>query len=184
MMQELSMNVLDVAQNSVSAGAALITIGLREDTDTDQLTITIEDNGCGMDSETVARVTDPFYTTRTTRKVGLGVPFLKMACDLTGGHFLIQSTVGMGTKVIAVLGLSSIDRPPIGDMPATITSLIQCNPDRDFVYTHTTGVGQFTADTREFKEVLEGVPLSEPEVAAFIKVYIQEHQSEIQGGVI
>lgn len=184
MMQELSLNILDIAQNSVKAGATLIQIGVCENTEKDELLISIDDNGCGMDEETLKRVIDPFYTTRTTRKVGLGVPFLKMACDMTGGAFSIKSQPGKGTCVLASLGLSSIDRSPLGDIAASVTALIQCNPDIDFVYTHTTGKGSFAADTREFRVVLEGIALSAPEVVTFISEYIGENLNEIQGGVI
>lgn len=184
MMQELSLNILDVAENSVKARASLITITVDEDKKCGLLRITIGDNGCGMTPQAVERVTDPFYTTRTTRKVGLGVPFLKMACEMTGGHFAIESKVGVGTTVRAELGLEHIDRAPLGDIAATVTSLIQCNPDIDFVYTHRTQQGEFVADTREFRAVLEGIPLSSPQVVGFIREYIAEHLKEIQGGII
>ena len=184
MLQELSLNILDVAQNSVKAGASLITIAVEEDEQEDLLIIAIGDNGCGMTPQQVDRVTDPFYTTRTTRKVGLGVPFLKMACEMTGGSFDIRSQPGVGTTVTARLGLHNIDRTPLGDVASTVTSLIQCNPDIDFVYSHKTAAGEFAADTREFRQVLEGIPLSAPEVIGFIKEYILEHLNEIQGGTI
>lgn len=182
MMQELSLNILDVAQNSVKARASLITIAVDEDAAADLLRIAITDNGCGMTPEVLAQVTDPFYTTRTTRKVGLGVPLLKMGCEMTGGSFSIESEPGKGTAVLAQLGLSHIDRSPLGDICSTIVSLIQCNPDIDFVYTHRTEKGEFSADTREFRAVLEGIPLSSPEVVAFIRAYIGEHLTEIEGG--
>lgn len=184
MMQELSLNILDVAQNSVKAGAALIEINIFEDEESSLLVIEINDNGCGMSRETLERVCDPFYTTRTTRRVGFGVSFLKMACEMTDGTFSIDSEPGVGTQVRATLGLSHIDRSPVGDIAATVVSLIQCNPDIDFVYTHKTKTGIFTADTREFREVLEGIPLSSPEVVAFIGEFLREHLKEIQGGVI
>ncbi|MEG0853848.1 MAG: ATP-binding protein [Angelakisella sp.] len=179
MMQELSLNVLDVAQNSVKAGATLIAITIAEDTAADRMTITITDNGCGMTAEQVARVVDPFYTTRTTRKVGLGVPFFKMAAELSGGSFSIESRVGEGSTVTAVFGLSSIDRMPLGDMAATMTALIQGNPHIDFVYLRCINGREMTADTRQFRQVLEGVPLDTPDVIAFIGEYINENTSEI-----
>ena len=114
MMPEIALNVLDIAQNSVRAEASLIQISVDVDEAADTLTITIEDNGCGMTAEQTARVTDPFFTTRTTRKIGLGVPFFKMAAESTGGSFSIQSEPGVGTKVTAVFGLSHIDRMPLG----------------------------------------------------------------------
>ena len=135
MMPEIALNVLDIAQNSVRAEASLIQISVDVDEAADTLTITIEDNGCGMTKEQVSHVTDPFFTTRTTRKIGLGVPFFKMAAESTGGSFAIQSEPGTGTKVTAVFGLSHIDRMPLGDMNGTIYTLITFfNNSIQFVY--------------------------------------------------
>ncbi|MEM1484522.1 ATP-binding protein [Oscillospiraceae bacterium PP1C4] len=178
-MQELSLNVLDVAQNSVRAGATLIEITVDEQPQKDLLIITIADNGCGMSPQQISKVTDPFFTTRTTRKVGLGVPFFKMAAEMTGGHLVIDSKVGAGTTVKAFFGLSHIDRMPLGDISATICSLIQCNPDIDFTYTYRRSEQAFTADTRVFRGILEGVPLSNPEVIEFIGGFIREHSSQL-----
>ena len=153
-MQELSLNVLDIAQNSVRAGARLIEIMVDEQPESDTMTITVADDGCGMTPEQAAHVTDPFFTTRTTRRVGLGVPFLKMAAEMTGGGLTIETAPGRGTTVCAVFGLTHIDRMPLGDIAATICSLIQCNPEIDFTYTYRRGESSFTADTREFCAVL------------------------------
>ena len=147
MMQELSLNVLDVAENSVRAGATLIEITVEEDTAADLLAITIADNGKGMTEEQVRRVTDPFFTTRTTRRVGLGVPFFKMAAELSGGGLQIRSQPGKGTVVTARFGLGSIDRMPLGDMEGTIRTLVQGSPGIDFVYTR-------RLDGRELREWL------------------------------
>lgn len=184
MMQELSLNILDVAQNSVKAGSTLTTVTVEEDVTLDRMVITIADNGCGMDEQQLAHVTDPFYTTRTTRRVGLGVPFFKMAAELTGGSFEISSCVGKGTTVIASFVLSSVDRMPLGDIAATMTSLIQCNPNVDFVYLRRINGREMIADTREFRTALEGVPLDTPEVLAFIADYINQNTGEltIEGG--
>lgn len=179
MMQELSLNILDIAQNSVKAGASLITITVAEDSAADRMTIDIVDNGCGMTAEQVAKVIDPFFTTRTTRRVGLGVPFFKMAAELTGGSFGIESTPGQGTRVMAVFVLSSIDRMPLGDIGSTITTLIQGSPDIDFVYTRSIDGREMTADTRQFREVLGGLPLDTPEVLAFVSDYIAENTAEL-----
>ena len=115
-MRELSLNVLDIAQNSISAGASEVEITVEEISSASKMTIIIKDNGCGMDEETVRNVMDPFYTTRTTRKVGMGVPLFKMAAESTGGSFDIVSELGVGTTVTAVFGLSNIDRMPLGDI--------------------------------------------------------------------
>ena len=169
------MNVLDVAQNAVAAGASLTQISLAIDTAQRRLELVIADNGKGMPPEVAARVTDPFYTTRTTRKVGLGLPFLKMAAELTGGGLQLASKVGVGTTVRAWFTLGHIDLAPLGDMAATVAGLIQCNPDIDFVYTVDAVGGHFCADTRELREILDGVPLSEPSVALWLREYLAEN---------
>ncbi|MFA9381024.1 MAG: sensor histidine kinase [Acetanaerobacterium sp.] len=180
-MQELSLNVLDIAQNSVKADASLIEITVEEFAVDDTLAITIADNGHGMDGETAEKAADPFYTTRTTRKVGLGLSFFKMAALMTDGSFNITSAPGRGTTVKAVFGLTHIDRMPLGDMCETMTALISCNPRIDFVYTHTVTDAHkkdgdtFVLDTRQFKEILGEVPLDSPEVIAFAKDYISQN---------
>ena len=136
MMPEISLNILDVAENSVRAGADLIRITVSAKPEDDTLTVVIADDGCGMTKEQELQVTDPFYTTRTTRRVGLGVPFFKQAAEGTGGSFRIESEKGKGTTVTAVFGLSHIDRMPLGDISSTIHTLIVFNEKTDFVYTY------------------------------------------------
>ena len=184
MMTEISLNVLDVAENSTRAGASLVTILVDVDTAADTLTVTIRDDGCGMTPEQVSRVTDPFFTTRPTRKVGLGVPFFKMAAEATGGSFSITSAVGEGTDVKAVFGLSSIDRMPLGDISTTIQNLIIYHPESDFLYRYTYDGRSFTLDTRELREILGGIPLDTPEVAQYIMEYLTENKSETDGGAV
>ena len=169
-MQELSMNVLDVAENSVAAGATLVAITLSIDTAAKRMTLTITDNGKGMPPEVAAR---------KTRKVGLGLPFLKMAAEMTGGALSIESTVGKGTCVTAWFTLGHIDLAPLGDMSATVAGLIQCSPDIDFVYTVQADGEQFAADTRELRAVLDGVPLSEPSVALWLREYLAENTEQL-----
>ena len=123
-MRELSLNVLDIAQNSIKANASLIEIELSESTEKKELLIGIYDNGKGMTPEQVQSVTDPFFTTRTTRKVGLGIPFFKMAAEMTEGSFEIESEVGVGTRVSAVFRTDHLDFTPVGDMCSTIVILI------------------------------------------------------------
>lgn len=176
MMPELSLNILDVAQNSVTAGASLIQISILGDTASDRLTIRIEDNGCGMTPEQVQNVTDPFFTSRKTRRVGLGIPFFKMAAELTGGSFHIESQIGAGTVTTAVFGLSSIDRMPLGNMADTMSVLIGPNPDIDFILTMEQDGRSFIMDTRTFREILgPEIPLSEPQVLNYIESYITEN---------
>lgn len=178
-MQELSLNVLDIAQNSVRAKASLVTILVTEKTADHFLEISIADDGCGMTQEQVARVMDPFFTTRTTRKVGLGIPFFKLSAESTGGSFDIQSELGKGTVTTARYHTDHIDMLPIGDMNATILSLISMNPQMDFVYRRSLDNNSFTLDTRELKAVLEDVPLDSPEVIQFIKETLGEGETEL-----
>ncbi len=177
--------MLDIVQNSVKAKASFIEIAVTECEKSDTLVISVTDNGCGMSRETAQRALDPFYTTRTTRKVGLGLPLFKMAAELTGGSVAIESQPGMGTAVKAVFGLSHIDRMPLGSMCETMTTLISCNTHIDFVYTHTVcdardSENSFVLDTRQFREVLGDVPLNAPEVMVFIKDYFTENDVALQ----
>ena len=179
-MKELSLNILDVTENSVKAGATLTEI-LLEETE-NELTIKIADDGCGMDEETVKSVVDPFYTTRTTRKVGLGVPLLKMAAEQTDGSFSVQSSVkkeNHGTVVTAVFNKNHLDFTPLGDVVSTLTTLIQGHPDTDFYFSHKKVGGVVTLDTREIRQVLEGVPLNSYEVIKWIEEYLKEQYSLI-----
>ena len=181
-MRELSLNVMDVAQNSVRAEASLVEIKVEESDKNDSLSISISDNGCGMTEEQVAQVIDPFFTTRTTRKVGLGVPLFKMSAEQTGGSFDIRSEVGRGTLTKANYVKSHVDMTPLGDINSTISILIRCNPDIDFVYTRTTDSGSFTLDTRELREVLQGVSLDTPDVVEWIEQFLKEQTVNICGG--
>ncbi len=182
MMTEISLNILDVAENSTKAGATLVTITVDADFGADELTVIIEDNGCGMTPEQVERVTDPFFTSRTTRKVGLGVPFFRYAAESTGGSFHIESEPGAGTTVTAHFILSHIDRMPLGDINSTIHTLVVYHPQTDFVYHYCYNGKSFTMDTREFKEVLGDIPFSEPEISDYIMEYLTENKLETDGG--
>ncbi len=186
-MRELSLNVMDIAQNSISAGASLITLEVEEDLTRDLLRISVKDNGRGMTPEQVQNVTDPFYTTRTTRNVGLGVPLFKMEAEMTGGHFTIDSTVGVGTDLTAVFHPSSVDMIPLGDINGTVQLLVTGNPERDFLYSRRYkdhgGERGFTLDTRELREVLGGeVALNAPEVVLWVKDYLEEQTHYVLTG--
>lgn len=150
----------------------------------DRLTVSIKDDGCGMTPEQVNNVTDPFFTSRTTRKVGLGVPFFKYAAESTGGSFTIESRPGEGTEVTAVFVLSHIDRMPLGDMNATIHTLIVYHPNTDFLYTYQYNDQAFTLDTRQFREILGDIPFDSPEISAYIMDYLTENQLEADGGAV
>lgn len=178
------MNILDVAENSVRAGASLIEIAVDIDEAADTLTVMIEDDGCGMTKSQTEHVTDPFFTTRTTRKVGLGVPFFKLAAEASGGSFFITSEKGKGTKVKAVFGYRNIDRMPLGDISATIHTLVTFNTEIDFVYKYSYNGKSFILDTRQFREILDGVAFNVPEVSAYIMEYLKENKSETDGGAV
>lgn len=174
-MTEISLNVLDIAQNSVKANASLIEISCIVDTQKDRLAIYIKDDGCGMTNEQLSRVTDPFFTTRTTRKVGLGVSFFKMAAEMTGGSFEITSEPNKGTTVFAEFVLSSIDRMPLGSMSDTIETLIVYNTHIDFLYTYTVDGESFTLSTAEMREILGDIPLDSPDIVAYIREFLAEN---------
>lgn len=182
-MRELALNVMDVAQNSLSAGATLVKISVEENAKADTLTITVEDNGKGMSEEQVKNVTDPFYTTRTTRDVGLGVPLFKMEAEMTGGSFSINSVQKVGTKLEAVFKPSSVDMIPLGDINNIAMLLITCNIDTDFEYTRTVADEHkgFSLKTTELREILGDVPLNSPEVVLWIKDYLEENTKEMYG---
>ncbi len=178
-MRELSLNILDVTQNSISANASLIEIEVIEDSEEKTMLIGIYDNGKGMTPEQVESVKDPFFTTRTTRKVGMGIPLFKLAAEQTGGSLSIESQVGVGTRVKTVFKTDSIDFTPLGDIESTIVTLISMNTDRDFIYRYKVDENEFVLSTQELKAVLGDVPLDEPSVVQWIKEYLHENCSEI-----
>ncbi len=178
-MKELSLNVLDIAMNSVKAKATLINIYITEDDKL--LTMEIIDNGCGMTAEFLRGVIDPFCTTRTTRKVGLGIPLLKLAAEQTGGEVMITSKhesehpVQHGTHVTATFYKQHIDYTPMGDIISTVTTLIQGSPNIDFEFRHRSNTFDVTLDTRELRDVLgPEIPLSDPEILSWIAQHLDE----------
>lgn len=181
-MEELSLNILDIAQNSVRAGASHVQIAIAASFAADTLTITIADDGCGMTPQQISQVEDPFFTTRTTRKVGLGVPFFKMAALMTGGDFSITSQVGVGTTVKAVFGLGHIDRMPLGNVADSLCILMGCNEQIDFSFTYQVEEDSFSVSTHALQEILDGVPLNTPQVMEFIRGYIKENMDLLSGG--
>ena len=178
-MRELSMHILDLAQNSIAAEAHNIQIEVIADTHTDKLTISIADDGRGMDSDFLARVKDPFTTTRTTRRVGLGIPMFAEAARACDGDLSVESKLGDGTSLVATFKLSHIDRASLGDIATTLITLIAPNPDIDFIYTQKTNDKEFVLDTKEIKTQLDGVPINEPAVLTWIREYIKAGIIEI-----
>lgn len=183
-MKDISLHLMDIVQNSITANATLIEIVFAIDTATEELTVTIRDNGKGMPEELLKRVESPFATTRTTRKVGLGIPLFKAGAERSGGRFSISSEVGKGTTVCAVYGLYNIDRPPLGDLAGTMHMLVVCNPDIDFDFKASYDSECFELDTREVRKVLGSVPLNDPGVGQWLEENFVEGLEDIFGGVI
>lgn len=181
-MKELSLHILDIVQNSIDAGANTVSITITENTFEDILNISVKDNGRGMDKITAERAKDPFYTSRTTRKVGLGIPLLAAAAERCGGSLKIDSQPGRGTEISADFKHSHIDRAPIGNMWDTISGLIACNEGVDFIYTHIFNGSTFKLDTRDMKKILKEVPITSPEVVEWIRDYIKSGIKSIYGG--
>ena len=179
-MKELSLNILDIAMNSVKAKAENIGIFIEETDET--LCVTISDDGCGMSEEMVKSVTDPFCTTRTTRKVGMGIPLLKLAAEQTGGEFSIKSSDrpdDHGTVTKADFYKNHIDFTPLGDVISSVTTLIQGAPDIDWKFVHSKGNASVELDTKELRAVLGDVSLSNYEVIKWIEDYLKEGYESI-----
>ena len=181
-MKEISLNILDVAQNSLRANATEINILVFFDTAADRLTVSIKDNGCGMSQEFVSRVLDPFTTTRTTRRVGLGLPLFRQSALEAGGDFSIESREGKGTEVAAWFRTSHIDRMPLGDLGGTVTTLLNANDSVRYILVYRVDDREFVFDTEQAKKILQDVPLSAPEVAAFLEDYIKQGINSTNGG--
>ncbi len=178
-MKELSLNILDIAENSFKARATLVKILLKKQGT--MLTLTVADNGCGMTPEILRGVSDPFYTTRTTRKVGLGIPLLKLAAEQTGGSVTLTSRHlseypdTHGTEVVAVFDTGHIDCAPMGDIISTVVTLIQGHPEIDLLFRHETDTRRVELDTRQLREVLGAdVPLGSFEVLQWIEEFLKE----------
>lgn len=184
-MRDLSLHLMDLAQNSIAAGATLLQIGFAYAQDRRELVLTLEDDGCGMDAAMAQKAQSPFTTTRTTRKVGMGIPLFKENAERTGGSFSLTSAAGKGTKVTAVFRCDSIDMKPLGDLGGTLAALIVANPVcPDFVFSAATPKGETVFDTRAVKRALDGVALDEPEVALWVRQSLEEEIQQLFGGVL
>lgn len=198
-MRDLSLHILDIVQNSIKANATVIKVYIGEKNDNKELALEIDDNGDGMDSDFVKRVDDPFTTTRTTRKIGLGIPLLKASALKCEGRFDIYSEKNIGTKVFATFSINHIDRLPIGDIGSTMITLITANPDIEFILTLESRNGKFVLNTEEIKRTLNGgmadsdgdqnksqfsVNINEFAVIQWLKEYIDDGIKNIFGGVL
>ncbi|MEF9918093.1 MAG: ATP-binding protein [Eubacterium sp.] len=179
-MKELSLHILDITQNSISAGAKLVKLSIIENPDKNLLEIIIEDNGKGISAEKLPVITNPFITSRTTRKVGLGLPLFKAAAEGCNGRFEIQSTINVGTKVYASFEYDNIDRVPLGNMPDTVITMLMSFGDAELVYVHRYNDNEFVFDTREIKSVLqENSLMNDPDILNWIKGYVAEGLNEL-----
>lgn len=172
-MKDIAFHITDIAENSIGIGAKEMGISLSLKGYALELLIT--DNGCGMSKEIVEKVTNPFYTTRTTRNVGLGLPFLIQNAEQSGGRVEIESEVGVGTSVKAVFLIDNIDCPPTGDFAATLTQILAGNPQINTTLYLENGEDNFTISTSDFVEMLDGFPLGHPQVMTLIKDMINEN---------
>jgi hypothetical protein len=179
-MKDLSLHILDIVQNSISAKATFIEISIDENHEANTYFVRIKDNGKGMPKEMLEKVTDPYVTSRTTRKVGLGLPLLKMNAERTGGNLKISSEEGKGTEVEAEFINDNIDRLPLGDIAGTIVILASANPTIEFIYTHTVDGEQYIFDTREIKEALEDISINDVHIFKYLKEMINENLQEIK----
>lgn len=179
-MKELSLHVLDLVQNSLTAGASRVELRVLEDLSANRLTISVIDNGCGMTDAQCEAVLDPFVTSRTTRKVGLGLPLFKAAAEQAGGCLIIRSAPGLGTAVQVEMQHDHLDRAPLGDMAETLVSILALNETCRLVYLHIKGAARFEFDSREIKDILGEVPPSHPEVVAWLLQYIRENEKSME----
>lgn len=181
-MRELALHILDLVQNSIEAQAGRVDLSIQEDCAADRLTIAVLDDGRGMSADMVKAVLDPFVTTRNTRQIGLGLPLLEMTAGQSGGYVDIQSEPGQGTKITAVYQYSHVDRPPLGNIAATVRTLIVLNPQLDFTYRHTVMNRIFTVRTRELADALGDVPFTQPEVIEWLEAYLTAGIANLYGG--
>ena len=179
-MTELALHILDIAQNSIRAKAGLIEIYITEKPSKNQYLIDILDDGPGIDEQVIKKVDDPFYTSRKSRKVGLGLPLFKQNAELSGGSIQIISEKGKGTHINASFGFNHIDRPILGDIAGTLLILMANENETEIRYKHQTSNGEYIFDSQEVKEILEGMPISSPEIRKYLKEMIQENLEQIK----
>jgi hypothetical protein len=181
-MRELSLHILDVVENGITAGGNCIWIEVDEARKKDELKIVIRDNGSGMPIEKQDNINDPFITSRTTRRVGLGLSLLSAATERCQGTMRVDTQPGKGTEIEATFRYSHIDRAPLGDIAATITTLIIGNPGIDFVYSHRIDGNEFSLDTREIRAEMDDLSLSDPVVIHHLSDTIRSELKELISG--
>jgi hypothetical protein len=183
-MNDLSLSILDLVENSIAARATSIDVTVNEDHKLNRLIVTIIDNGCGMDEVTVKNALDPFYTTKTTRRVGLGLPFVKMAAEDAGGTLFLSSKPSQGTELIVSFTLDHVNTPPLGDLASTIYTICAHQAVQGFTYHHLVGDHRFDFDLQQVKTILQGVPVTDGSVMKFLLEYLNENIDLIRGGTL
>ena len=178
MMEELDMHLIDLFQNAVSSGATTIKTSIRCDEDVNQLTMRVADNGRGMDEKTLEAVRYGYFSSKSPRSVGLGIPLLRETAEHCDGRFLIESAVGVGTTVTATFRRDHIDLPPFGDLASTFLNLLVTSDGRRVTITFRCGKNDLEIDTAMLADLLGGVSLQHPDVIRFLQGYIAEHIGE------
>lgn len=181
-MRELSLHILDLVQNSIEAGSSIVRLDIIENKAEDFLSITVSDNGRGMHKDEIIAVRDPFVTSRTTRRIGLGLPLIEMYTKMCEGSLSIKSKKGTGTMVEAVFKYGHIDRPPLGNIKDTIKTIIIANPYLDFQYSHTVNNHRFKFEADDIRASLDGIPISHPEVIQWLDEYLEDNLACLYGG--
>jgi anti-sigma regulatory factor (Ser/Thr protein kinase) len=179
-MKDLALHILDIVHNAISAKATLIEVDIRESEKEEMLTLMVKDNGRGIAPEMLETVTDAYTTSRTTRKVGMGLPLLRQNAEQSGGGISVESEVGIGTTVTAKFGLQHIDRPPLGEISGVMVDLAASRTEVEFVYRHATALGEYCFDTREVKEALDGMPMADAQMRRYLISMIDENLDEIK----
>ncbi|MDF2572910.1 MAG: putative system histidine kinase [Sporomusa sp.] len=181
-MREISLHILDLVQNSIEAGATSVTLEISEFLAVDEMIIKVSDNGRGMNEQLRQLVIDPFITTRTTRRIGLGLPLMEMSTKRCNGYLKIDSTPGKGTVVKAMYKHSHFDRPPLGNLVETIKNILVANPELHFLYRHTVNDNVFSVSSEELASILDGIPLTQPDVLIWLHGYLSDNIANLYGG--
>lgn len=179
-MNDLALHLLDIVQNSLAAGATFITVRIEENPCKNFLVISVEDNGCGMNEEQLQKLSDPFFTSRTTRRVGLGVPLLRQTAEQSGGYLEVVSQPGKGTCLTACFQYDHLDRPPLGDVANTMVLMISANTGVDFAYRYTYNGRSYEISTLQLKDALGDTPLNDLYIMEMIEEMIKENQNDLK----
>jgi hypothetical protein len=178
-MEDLALHILDIARNGAEAGATRVEILVDEDPASDTLRIVVTDHGRGMDADTAGRALDPFFTTRQTRVVGLGLPLLRQAAEAAGGGLRVTSEPGAGTRVEALFGLTHLDRAPLGDVETTVLVLMASHPDVDLDWTHRRGDREYSLAAADLRSALDGAPLGSPAGLALLRSAVRHGEQTL-----